>query len=139
MSSLLISNFFFFKQKTAYEMRISDWSSDGCSSDLFAMLSMWNAGLRVVDVRDPASPREVAYFNPGRFVVADPSGGSPIGAALALASPTQLDQAWAHSRSVAETGHIWLTTRSGGYGVPHVQTQVRARPAPPGNPPLHHP
>src|SRR3546814_6526127 len=26
---------FFFKQKTAYEMRISDWSSDVCSSDLF--------------------------------------------------------------------------------------------------------
>src|SRR3546814_16628950 len=26
--------FFFFKQKTAYEMRISDWSSDMCSSDL---------------------------------------------------------------------------------------------------------
>src|SRR3546814_2110003 len=28
---------FFFKQKTAYEMRISDWSSDVCSSDLFAI------------------------------------------------------------------------------------------------------
>src|SRR3546814_13933362 len=28
------SYFFFFKQKTAYEMRISDWSSDVCSSDL---------------------------------------------------------------------------------------------------------
>src|SRR3546814_19441828 len=28
------SSFFFFKQKTAYEMRISDWSSDVCSSDL---------------------------------------------------------------------------------------------------------
>src|SRR3546814_3990317 len=28
--------FFFFTQKTAYEMRISDWSSDVCSSDLFA-------------------------------------------------------------------------------------------------------
>src|SRR3546814_4857394 len=27
--------FFFFKQKTAYEMRISDWSSDVCSSDLY--------------------------------------------------------------------------------------------------------
>src|SRR3546814_4264279 len=27
--------FFFFKQKTAYEVRISDWSSDVCSSDLF--------------------------------------------------------------------------------------------------------
>src|SRR3546814_10707479 len=31
--------FFFFKQKTAYEMRISDWSSDVCSSDLFDHLS----------------------------------------------------------------------------------------------------
>src|SRR3546814_10419315 len=29
--------FFFFKQKTAYEMRISDWSSDVCSSDLRAL------------------------------------------------------------------------------------------------------
>src|SRR3546814_5203949 len=30
----LVRLFFFFKQKTAYEMRISDWSSDVCSSDL---------------------------------------------------------------------------------------------------------
>src|SRR3546814_4149498 len=30
--------FFFFKQKTAYEMRISDWSSDVCSSDLLGAL-----------------------------------------------------------------------------------------------------
>src|SRR3546814_8293907 len=30
--------FFFFKQKTAYEMRISDWSSDVCSSDLGVLL-----------------------------------------------------------------------------------------------------
>src|SRR3546814_10015776 len=30
----LVCCFFFFKQKTAYEMRISDWSSDVCSSDL---------------------------------------------------------------------------------------------------------
>src|SRR3546814_3904010 len=34
--------FFFFKQKTAYEMRISDWSSDVCSSDL-----------RLLDQADP--------------------------------------------------------------------------------------
>src|SRR3546814_8296244 len=32
--------FFFFKQKTAYEMRISDWSSDVCSSDLFVRVSI---------------------------------------------------------------------------------------------------
>src|SRR3546814_6806699 len=32
--SIFLYLFFFFKQKTAYEMRISDWSSDVCSSDL---------------------------------------------------------------------------------------------------------
>src|SRR3546814_2701682 len=31
---VVVALFFFFKQKTAYEMRISDWSSDVCSSDL---------------------------------------------------------------------------------------------------------
>src|SRR3546814_9259179 len=34
---LFIICFFFFKQKTAYEMRISDWSSDVCSSDLLSV------------------------------------------------------------------------------------------------------
>src|SRR3546814_1576500 len=33
---IYVGLFFFFKQKTAYEMRISDWSSDVCSSDLWA-------------------------------------------------------------------------------------------------------
>src|SRR3546814_10491027 len=37
--SLSCECFFFFKQKTAYEMRISDWSSDVCSSDLVGMKS----------------------------------------------------------------------------------------------------
>src|SRR3546814_269226 len=34
IDTMLLFYFFFFKQKTAYEMRISDWSSDVCSSDL---------------------------------------------------------------------------------------------------------
>src|SRR3546814_10314675 len=34
---LILVLFFFFKQKTAYEMRISDWSSDVCSSDLLGV------------------------------------------------------------------------------------------------------
>src|SRR3546814_10786794 len=33
----ILIDFFFFKQKTAYEMRISDWSSDVCSSDLLLL------------------------------------------------------------------------------------------------------
>src|SRR3546814_5184824 len=40
--------FFFFKQKTAYEMRISDWSSDVCSSDLDA-----HAPRVAFDLQDP--------------------------------------------------------------------------------------
>src|SRR3546814_9928360 len=35
MLSCVLFLIFFFKQKTAYDMRISDWSSDVCSSDLF--------------------------------------------------------------------------------------------------------
>src|SRR3546814_6756287 len=38
--------FFFFKQKTAYEMRISDWSSDVCSSDLASLLQLIAGGCR---------------------------------------------------------------------------------------------
>src|SRR3546814_9115752 len=37
---LVLFLFFFFKQKTAYEMRISDWSSDVCSSDLHTRMTI---------------------------------------------------------------------------------------------------
>src|SRR3546814_2630308 len=39
----MCSLFFFFKQKTAYEMRISDWSSDVCSSDLVGSVAFDDA------------------------------------------------------------------------------------------------
>src|SRR3546814_9601713 len=49
---------FFFKQKTAYEMRISDWSSDVCSSDLLdpcerlKLMANTKIQLRVVEFRN---------------------------------------------------------------------------------------
>src|SRR3546814_19956484 len=46
---------FFFKQKTAYEMRISDWSSDACSSDLI--------GLERVIRRFPFVPNDPAQLD----------------------------------------------------------------------------
>src|SRR3546814_4985072 len=49
MLCFCVSFFFFFKQKTAYEMRISDWSSDVCSSDLPHLFSARN-GSRKNDV-----------------------------------------------------------------------------------------
>src|SRR3546814_5217277 len=51
---LLVLVFFFFKQKTAYEMRISDWSSDVCSSDL---TSLSRAGRLRAAVDASSSPR----------------------------------------------------------------------------------
>src|SRR3546814_2464560 len=64
---------FFFKQKTAYEMRISDWSSDVCSSDLFPP---WGVQLEdFVPKRNnktkgymagvPVPRSETVEFNPG--------------------------------------------------------------------------
>src|SRR3546814_4537142 len=49
MNSVWIFIFFVFKKKTAYELRISDWSSDVCSSDLFVKLaeSYGHIGMRI--------------------------------------------------------------------------------------------
>src|SRR3546814_13478857 len=57
--------FFFFKQKTAYEMRISDWSSDVCSSDLFEVLRIFalgsaGAALVVDEDRNPLRRHRIA-------------------------------------------------------------------------------
>lgn len=76
----------------------------------FVMASMWNAGLRVFDVRDPEAPAEVAYFNP-----ADVDPGPE----------TELDHAWGHVRYVARTGHIWFATSSGGFWVVELEPQLR--------------
>src|SRR3546814_10046109 len=47
---------FIFKQKTAYEVRISDWSSDVCSSDLVAdgIIEMIAGAMRTLRIGDPA-------------------------------------------------------------------------------------
>src|SRR3546814_2404058 len=56
---MLLFLFFFFKQKTAYEMRISDWSSDVCSSDLswddhFIVLRSIREEINALNARDRA-------------------------------------------------------------------------------------
>src|SRR3546814_18274281 len=50
---------FFFKQKTAYEMRISDWSSDVCSSDL---LTLRCTQVLVPDKREHMAETSVRHF-----------------------------------------------------------------------------
>src|SRR3546814_15882940 len=69
--------FFFFKQKTAYEMRISDWSSDVCSSDLHPLALLLVPRFRVESrwvapqhSRQGEFPR--LYGRKGRRAAADP-------------------------------------------------------------------
>lgn len=79
----------------------------------FAMVSMWNAGVRVFDIRDAERPVEVAYFNPG---------------IVALANGTKrMDHAWGHVRYRPETGHIWFATASGGFWVVELGPSLRSR------------
>src|SRR3546814_4616803 len=69
--------FFFFKQKTAYEMRISDWSSDVCSSDLLVD--------HVIQGRAPAAPES-------RSDIYNPATGE-VSAQLALGGAREVDMA----------------------------------------------
>src|SRR3546814_7715298 len=54
--------FFFFKQNTAYELRISDWSSDVCSSDLLAAECLILAGVFEHRVAGQLGPPFLLFF-----------------------------------------------------------------------------
>src|SRR3546814_358760 len=63
---MTIMQFFFFKQKTAYEMRISDWSSDVCSSDLpIHYFTMHSERWRSARTWPPVEETETLYFGRG--------------------------------------------------------------------------
>src|SRR3546814_9346207 len=70
---------FFFKQKSAYVMRISDWSSDVCSSDLTAFRGFGGpqgmiGGERLIEEiafalgKDPLEVRKLNLYGPGRDI-----------------------------------------------------------------------
>src|SRR3546814_3915399 len=68
--------FFFFKQKTEYDMRISDWSSDVCSSDLLVV----GSAVREVQAHDIDARGEHAAQHRG-LVGRRAEGGNNLGAA----------------------------------------------------------
>src|SRR3546814_3480828 len=67
--------FFFFKQKTAYEMRISDWSSDVCSSDL-REISLIAAVDMDPDETLPLIGRRLGRIDRPQRTVSDEAGGA---------------------------------------------------------------
>jgi hypothetical protein len=84
---------------------------DSATNTHFVMASMWNAGIRVFDVRNPAKPTEVAYFNS-----ADVAGPGQA---------TLLDHVWGHIHYDAENGEIWFASANGGFYVVRIEDQVR--------------
>src|SRR3546814_19308687 len=88
--------FFFFKQKTAYEMRISDWSSDVCSSDLAALhgpehgvvtVDAEQEGFAIKDRGDGIAPEDAAkMLEPFVRGPATNLPGSGLGLAIAASA-----------------------------------------------------
>src|SRR3546814_495723 len=69
---------FFFKQKTAYEMRISDWSSDVCSSDLVCAACVTGAGGSACSHRDRVQVRPSNSVSTGpRQYICEGAGVAP--------------------------------------------------------------
>src|SRR3546814_4665071 len=82
-AGVVVLAFFFFKQKTAYDMRISDWSSDVCSSDLSAVADVdvnFSHACRPCLRSMPTTPlRQVSLRRPGRPGRPKTACSSPIG------------------------------------------------------------
>src|SRR3546814_1076852 len=78
--------FFFVKQKTAYEMRISDWSSDVCSSDLYCAI----APRRLTSARQPLYrcpwPNRSPFMSIGRFACRN----APIATSTAMCASASI-------------------------------------------------
>src|SRR3546814_11114704 len=72
--SLELFFFFLFKQKTAYELRISDWSSDVCSSDLFGLRPLIVHARRHLLVEERLLPVKVLLSKLRARVGRDPFG-----------------------------------------------------------------
>src|SRR3546814_16411968 len=82
---LCVRLFFFFKQKTAYEMRISDWSSDVCSSDLATDVVLGALILRLLeDLRGRSVFHEHTGTVTGRVIGEGGEEGGPVGDARSL-------------------------------------------------------
>ena len=73
---------------------------DSATDTRLGLFPFMFAGLRIVDLRDPAQPTEVAYFKPG-------------------------DACMSHVRYVGKTGHIWFDCQDSGFLVLALKPEVR--------------
>src|SRR3546814_11089574 len=82
--------FFFFKQKTAYEMRVSDWSSDVCSSDLTSVVHYDDSDSKAYNIiaEIPGSDPKAGYVMAGAhldsWVAGDGAADNGAGTAMIM-------------------------------------------------------
>lgn len=79
------------------------------------LFPMYNSGLRVVDIRNPAKPREVGYFNPPPDL--DTQFGSTLGP-----KPDVIDLSGSNIRYHEGTGHIWFASMTSGLWIVELAT-----------------
>src|SRR3546814_3427602 len=82
---------FFFKQKTAYEMRISDWSSDVCSSDLHEPASIIQRQASSIDLEQLLDDERIGALVVGPGLGRDREASLRLDAALVQRHPLVLD------------------------------------------------
>ena len=79
----------------------SHWNDvDSATNTRLGLFPFTWAGLRIVDLRDPSKPAEVAYFKPG-------------------------DSCMSHARYLQDTGHIWFACRDSGFYVIELRPELR--------------
>src|SRR3546814_21074235 len=112
---------FCFKQKTAYELRISDWSSDVCSSDLISVWLLFSAIASLHIILDfgfsPTFSREIAYGFAGRSLTArkrtvppsKPGDGNHTEADWSIISSATRTMVWLYRR-IAITTFLLMET-----------------------------
>src|SRR3546814_14689899 len=97
--------FFFFKQKTAYDMRISDWSSDVCSSDLnMHLLERVASEAQKAHILEPLASGAARSV----FLVTEPDNGAGSDPALMKTRAERIEDGWRIS------GRKWLITDATG-------------------------
>lgn len=95
-----------------YGLHYNSVVDDAWGRAVFGMFNFMGSGIRIVDLKDPAHPREVAYYHPG--VPEKVRSGDPTAAGPGRPAPIA-DSCVSHDYFVRETGQIWFGCRSGFY------------------------
>src|SRR3546814_186114 len=114
---------FLFKQKTAYEMRSSDWSSDVCSSDLTPAGS---GGRVLVNGAATTGSRTITGLEPGDeiSVIFDDDSGRSAYSLIYLPTRFPILERTTPASSAVAPGHVLLSLSDFGVGSPFFETAV---------------